>query len=149
MKALVISLFLIIIVAFRCDPIEKFYVITISNVSGNSVYFFETGLQEDIQYPDTILPVKKPNLALIKANDQFRVYSRDKWEDNFLMFRADTLSIYFLHTDTINKYSWDKIRNEYRVLKRYDLSLQDLKNLGFKIPYPPSIEMKGVKMYPK
>ena len=32
---------------------------------------------------------------------------------------------------TVDKYSWDKIRGDYNVLKRYDLSLDDLKKPNF------------------
>jgi len=70
---------------------------------------------------------------------------------------ADTLSIYIFHADTIANQSWDRIRDEYMVLKRYDLSLEDIKSLDKAdrgipqrtITYPPSEEMDDMRMYPR
>lgn len=67
----------------------------------------------------------------------------------FKQLPRDTLSIFIFHTDTLNKYPWEKIRDEYKILKRYDLSFEDIKRLGYKVPYPPSPEMANMKMYPK
>ena len=61
---------------------------------------------------------------------------------------GDTLSIYLFHVDTLAKYSIDEIREDYKVLQRYDLSLEDLEHLDYKLSYPPDAKMSGVKMYP-
>lgn len=149
MKTLTFSLIAIIMLAASRCLVEDFYVITVRNDLGKSVFFFETGLPEDSQYPDTLLPAVKPDLAEIKSNERFRIYSRTKWEDVFSSLRSDTLSVYFFDSDTLNKYDWSKIREGYKVLKRYDLSLQDLERLNYLVTYPPTNEMKGIKMYPK
>ena len=51
------------------------------------------------------------------------------------------------------KYDWKDVRENYRILKRYDLSIKDLTILENSrgipvIVYPPSEIMKGMKMYP-
>lgn len=38
--------------------------------------------------------------------------------------------------------------NELKLLARYDLLLEDLEMLGWKVSYPPSLEMKDVHMFP-
>ena len=43
---------------------------------------------------------------------------------------------------------WNKIRDEYKVLVRYDLSQEDIYNLNAEIHYPPTDAMKGIHMYP-
>ena len=70
------------------------------------------------------------------------------WEKYFNLLPRDTLSIYIFHTDTLNKYPWNIVKEKYMVLKRYDLSLSDLKQLDFKVSYPPSSAMSKMKMYP-
>jgi hypothetical protein len=55
--------------------------------------------------------------------------------------------------DTINKYSWEEIQRDYKVLRRYDLSVEDFnllykKNGDSEILYPPDERMKYMKMYP-
>ncbi len=74
--------------------------------------------------------------------------SRLNWDEKFSYIKSDTISIYLFHTDTIERYSWKEICEDYLVLKRYDLSLSDLKKLKFKVPYPPTPAMKEMKMYP-
>ena len=48
----------------------------------------------------------------------------------------DTLSIYFFDADTLETYSWIQVKKENKVLKRFDLSVQDLKDKNWKIHYP-------------
>jgi len=48
----------------------------------------------------------------------------------------DSLSIYVFDADTINKYSWEKIRADNIVRKRYDFSIDDLKARNWIISFP-------------
>lgn len=61
---------------------------------------------------------------------------------------VDTLSIYIFSRPSYKNTPWEILRSNYMVLKRYDLSIADLKKLNYKVPYPPTIEMAGMKMYP-
>ena len=49
---------------------------------------------------------------------------------------SDTLSIYVFNADTVDLQGWGYVRNGYKILKRYDLSLMDLKNKNFLVDYP-------------
>jgi len=40
------------------------------------------------------------------------------------------------------------VERDYLVLQRYYLSLQDLQKLNWRVSYPPTPEMKDMKMYP-
>ncbi len=84
----------------------------------------------------------------VKPQEYYRYSSSLSWEEKLSYIKSDTISIYIFHTDTLNRYSWKKICEDYLVLKRYDLSLEDLKTLKFKVPYPPSPMMREMKMYP-
>ena len=42
-----------------------------------------------------------------------------------------------------------EVRKGYKVLARYDLSLEDLERLNFELSYPPDNRMQGIKMYPR
>jgi hypothetical protein len=63
-------------------------------------------------------------------------------------WKADTLSFMFLDNDTLVKYGWDYMRRNYRVLVRYDLSLDDINFLRETLTYPPTPAMQDMKMYP-
>ncbi len=76
---------------------------------------------------------------------------RDCWEILFKyknVINSDTLMIYFFDAQLIENIPWDIIANEYKILKRYDLSLKDLINHNWTISYPPNENMKNIKMYP-
>jgi len=66
---------------------------------------------------------------------------------------ADTVSFFIIHTDTLVTNDCESIKQQYKILQRYDFSSEDLKKLTNKygtatIPYPPIEEMKNMKMYP-
>ncbi|SQA93841.1 hypothetical protein [Capnocytophaga ochracea] len=85
----------------------------------------------------------------IEPQKYFSTDSRRKWRDIFKELPKDTLSIFIFNTDTLNKYSWEEVRRDYKILKRYDLSIQDLELLDYKVYYPPTPAMSQMKMYPK
>jgi len=38
--------------------------------------------------------------------------------------------------DTLNHYSFEQIREEYKILKRYELSVEELENSDWIVTYP-------------
>ncbi|NWO28348.1 hypothetical protein [Capnocytophaga sp. oral taxon 903] len=72
-----------------------------------------------------------------------------QWGEILKKLPKDTLSIFIFSSDTLNKYSWEEVRRDYKILKRYDLSYEDCVRLNFIVPYPPTPEMSRMKMYPK
>ncbi len=54
----------------------------------------------------------------------------------FKQLPHEILTIYIFHTDTLYKYSWEEIRERQMILRRYDLSLDDLRRMHFLITYP-------------
>jgi hypothetical protein len=60
----------------------------------------------------------------------------------------DSLHIFIFEENVLATYTWEEVVDNYMVLKRYDLSLQDLQQLNWQISYPPSGAMKDMKMYP-
>ena len=134
MKRVIFFLFLIIFLVLSCrdNPfVEKVYSIRVYNNSQKRVTTF---YQKN--YPDTNLSNPKPLLSEIKPNDYIFIDSRKKWEEVFSEAPKDTLSFYNISSDTLSTYSWDIIISRYNILKRYDLSLQDLQNLNWRITYP-------------
>jgi hypothetical protein len=99
-----------------------------------------------ILYPDTILPEKNPNPYKFDKERHFSLAYNEN--DLFAKFPTDTMSIFFFDPDTLAKYEWETIREEYKILVRYDLSHNDLRKLNWRIYYPPTEAMKDMKMYP-
>ena len=96
-------------------------------------------------YPDTVLPEKQLNPFQI--NKELHTITISEYEI-FAKHPTDTISIFFFDPDTLANYDWATIRQEYKILVRYDLSRNDLAKLGWRFYYPPIEEMKDMKMYP-
>jgi hypothetical protein len=100
-------------------------------------------------YPDTSFFFPKDKLIIeIKPFDKYHSDVGASWDKIYSYFPLDTMSIFIFHADTLNKYQWEEIRQRYKILKRYDLSLHDFQKLDYTIYYPPTETMKNMKMYP-
>ncbi|MBQ6046227.1 MAG: hypothetical protein IJL38_01210 [Bacteroidales bacterium] len=101
-------------------------------------------------YPDTTLP-NIPPLRIIDIDPRESknvISTHDQWDSFYEQFGTDTISFFILSTDTLNEYGWTNIKNTYRILQRYDLSISDLEAVHFRLPFPPNKIMKTVKMWP-
>lgn len=126
-----------------CEKLfDHAYIIKIQNNSKDTVQFYES-----YNYPDTSIVQNKPILTRVYPKDYSHLESKKDW-DEVLVSPKDTISIFILSKDTVDKYSWEKIRSDYNVLKRYDLSLDDLEKRSWTVTYPPTEEMKNINMYP-
>ena len=72
--------------------------------------------------------------------------SRGSYESKFI--RMDTLIAFVFNADTLSVYGWDYVKEHNMVAQRYELSLFDLQNLNWRLTFPPSEEMRNIKMWP-
>jgi hypothetical protein len=124
---------------YHCDKLlNTKYAAYVKNNSDHSIgCYFSLGGKNGTYYPDTILPASNQYVIReIKPGDRYTYYSGTKWEEIFPSLPKDTMSVYIFHTDTLNKYIWEEIRNNNKILKRYDLSLDDLMQNNMTITYP-------------
>lgn len=116
--------------------------ITFINNSTNELYVHPSG-----SYPDTLAlknefpnPALNPDLYKIKSNESnYKALGRrDCYELAFgsSIIPSDTLMIYVFDAKVLETTPWDTVVSNYMVLKRYDLSLQDLRNKNWTITYP-------------
>ena len=64
--------------------------------------------------------------------------------DGFL----DTLFLFIFDANVIERTPWDIVARDYLVLRRYDLTLEDLQRLNWQVTYPPDERMRDVRMWP-
>ena len=55
--------------------------------------------------------------------------------------------IYIYNNETLKKHTLQEIYENHMVAARYDLSIDDVRNLNYKIPYPPTEDMSEMKIY--
>ncbi|NII25715.1 hypothetical protein HB364_11515 [Pseudoflavitalea sp. X16] len=127
----------LLLMSFRCGKLaETRNSFSIKNNAAHSISFYVAAVGIQHKYPDTAIENNQVPMQSILPGKSADWGTGLKWEEFFKALPTDTLSVYLFHPDTLQKYNWAVIRDQYKVLRRYDLSLQDLKGLNFEIPYP-------------
>lgn len=147
-------IFCIIICAIGCKKaaMDKDFPLYVQNHSTHSISVYLNENENHFAiYPDTTISSIQNGIVKIPSGEKKAVAGGSaSWESIFeVSIPNDTLSLFVFHTDTLSKYSWSEIRKDYKVLKRYDLSYNDLERLNWVLNYPPTPEMGGIKMYPQ
>jgi hypothetical protein len=143
-----INLILLINIALTyisCNPfdINKNDDLKVFNNSDTRVYFDWRS-----EYPDTTLNKTDPQWVGpynslpwsengLNPNETKVIRLRGSWEDCFAdNIPSDTIMVYIIDADVLENVYWDTIVKNYMILKRYDLSLQDLEDMNWTITYP-------------
>ena len=103
----------------------------------NIGYYVADGSLYGNFYPDS-LPQTDNNVApwLEPGKRVILLYNPcSTWKRFFEWLPNDTLSVYIFHSDSLEYYPWDEIRDKYMILKRYDLSLDDVRRMDYEIVY--------------
>jgi hypothetical protein len=130
-------------------PLDPKYALSVINNSEDSVCAYSADRRRPTQYPDTLLLANRPALFIIRPGGKSYNDSQIPWTKEVEQLPGDTLSVFIIDAKLYRDSSWSYIRDNYRILKRYDLSSDNLKLLNSEIPYPPTEWMKeNVKMYP-
>lgn len=129
MKMNILVVLSIILFSAGCEKlVDHGYYLTVQNNTNDTVWCYSS-----YKYPDTSLSESKPLLQMIRPESYTRLDSKDKWED---VLPKDTIIVFIFSKDTVDAYSWEDVRTEYNVLKRYDLSISDLEAMNWTIIYP-------------
>lgn len=135
MKHSAVFFFGIILLSATCsnDNDNCHNTITIINNSEKAIYFYSGH-----GYPDTTIIDYNPYDAgayyLIKKKSIHKNIKNDCFEYDF---NLTPKLMYFIYDACILETTpWDTIKAKYIVLKRYDLSLQDLQQMNWTITYP-------------
>ncbi len=135
-KIVFYSSILLISTALNCikntDDCHKEY--TVVNNSDHDIYY-----KVSLRYPDTTLiydlnPTVDPTLYRIYKFNNKAQFDRDCYEGWF--FAVDTIMCFIFDAQTIERTPWDTIMTNYLILKRYDLSINDMQNTNWTITYP-------------
>jgi hypothetical protein len=130
MKIILITLVGIALLAFRCRDCHD--EVKIINNSGNAIYF-----DFSYRYPDTI-PVANPVPGRKYAKIGAHSYGIDNIYDN--CFDADsfgTVYMYYIYdAQMLETTPWDTVVKYYMILKRYDVTFDDLDRMNWTITYP-------------
>ena len=130
---IILPLFFLLLIMLGCPREETedcHRGVTIINNSDKPIYY-----KVGISYPDTSLyynPASSPNPYKISANSRKKHWFGDCYEAAV----RETLMVFIFDAYTLEHTPWDTVVANYMVLKRYDLSLNDLNKLKWHVTYP-------------
>ncbi len=141
MKALKrFTLFVCIITSFYGCPDRELEIdstIEFTNNSDEVIIYYEefkkpndTALNSNSYFPTS----QQIEMASIPADDV--VFIEGPYVSLFESLENEVLMIFLFSKDTIDQVPWDRIRDEYLILRRYDLTLEDLEAMNWTIEYP-------------
>lgn len=102
----------------------------VNNTSNSNILFCDQGI-----YPDTSLPeigFNEDNINIYAVNAEI---SKTFWYSKSRFDTRKKTCFFVYDKDLILKAPWDSIRDNYLILKRYDLSYDDIKMLNWTISY--------------
>jgi hypothetical protein len=139
-KICFLSVIILLLYGSACEKMmEHKYTVMLDNKSVTRLYAAVgmTGEGTAGIYPDTSLPARVPIFSTITPRSVgYIIYSSINIEAIFEKeLPKDTLSVYLFDADNVDASSWNTIQSQNKVLKRYDLSLQDLQQANFIITY--------------
>jgi len=100
-----------------------------------------------VHHPDPFDISRLPRPRKVGAGE---IDNRDAMLQSFCYENSfsDTMFVYVFDAMVIRHRPWEVIARDYLVLQRYDLTLEDLQRLNWRITFPPDERMRNVKMYP-
>lgn len=132
---LIIVLTFTMCIAATCNknPFTKnVYRIFIQNETDKPIFFLVS-----VVYPDTSIPNQREKVRGVAVGGETPYdFQVSRWEEIFDRLPQDTLSIFIFSGDTLFSNTWQDIRSGYKILKRYDLSGQDIEGMNSTIVYP-------------
>lgn len=132
-------IFFIIIGVYGCPESDFGTTInlTVKNTSSNDIVVFRSFHSEI----NNDLPVLNPYMDdsqisgnLIESNSENKY--PEAYRELFEIESFNLLTIILFSKDTIDQVSWERIRDEYLILRRYNFTLEDLEALDWTIEYP-------------
>jgi hypothetical protein len=134
MKRVVFLLFCLTFLFTAC-PMDRFSCFHVENNS-NKIIVVTAGYI----LPDTLLPENPKFLKTIPIGQSRIIYDSDV-EDGDLqrMENGERITLFVLSKDSVDNHSWEYVRENNVILKRYEFNMEELKNMsggGYLVNYP-------------
>jgi len=109
--------------------------INIVNNSDSAIYYYLS-----FRYPDTLTlypnPTSDPHTFLIEHNSEKRDFYMGCFE-GAINANPEGIIMYFIYdANTLETVPWDTVVKHYMILKRYELSVEDLISTNWTVTYP-------------
>ena len=133
MKPIYLLLSCLLIVNSSCHKDDELN-LRVNNVSDNAIYVSWTRDNSDASLNHIVNPTYYSQIKKVEAHSVQEDYYGAPSEAFFKYI--DTLTVFVFDAQVVETTPWDTIKAKCLVLKRYDLSLDDLNKLTWIITYP-------------
>lgn len=147
-----ITFVIFVLLFFGCEP--AFDIDYVLPEYTEELYFFHPGRYDNCA--DTTVYFNKERLesAWLTSNSKYSYIASchlglGTLDSHFREWNADTVSFFIFDKEIVESIPWETIVEEYMVLQRYDVTKKDLERLNCVLYYPPTEEMKTIRMYPR
>ena len=89
-------------------------------------------------HPDTSISEAEPELSILDSGKSTFIFDNNTSEESLNRFfeNDERITVFILSSDTLNKYGWDRVRDSYNILRRYEITTQELDDMGGDLVYP-------------
>lgn len=111
---------MLLICSLSCEELlENTQSFKVQNNSNDTIRCFAS-----YNYPDTTLPANKPVLQMVEPQDDTSI------EDKELEYlsKKDTFLVFIISEETYDNNTWEVIKDQYIIIKRYNITGGDLQN---------------------
>ena len=151
MKRFILFLFITFTVS-GCKLLESIIAehgIFMCNLSNNEVVVWGTYDQTNGTRLPNERPVCEPINPIEEMSHYYSTFIMSEGKDwPKSLSDTDTIRVFVFDSEKYNETDWSTIRDQYLILLRYDFTKAELDALGWLIAYPPTPEMKDIKMWP-
>jgi hypothetical protein len=135
MKPIYLMLSSLLIITSTCDMLKnEDPKLRVKNVSEKAIYVSWTTDYPDTSFNRVANPTYNPELYKVEAHSVQKEYY--KAPSKGLFRDVDTISVFIFDAQVLESTPWDTVKAKYLILKRYDLSLDDLINMNWILTYP-------------
>jgi hypothetical protein len=130
-----------------CHDENDIYKLRINNLSDKPVYVEWTTCYPDTSLATVTNPTYNPYITKVEAKTLqpsiYRNASKGLFDG-----KIEKLSVFIFDAAVVENTPWDTVKAKYMILQRYDLNLEELEKFNWIITYPPTEDMKDVRMFP-
>lgn len=125
-----------LLLSTSCDTNNSYFDNRLKVINNSDKTIYAVSYQS---YPDTTLgkiSVAEKSSNKARPNGIITLGRGGTWETAFKEDIHQKLIVFIFDAAVVDNTPWDTIRNNYLILKRYELTLQDLEKVDWRITYP-------------
>ena len=135
-----IAIGLLILLLIGC-PDDKYpgTILGVKNDSPSRIYIWHSRDYTIHHFPDISLPEEKPLYfnSIAPGNTVGSGPEDPDWEGIFAQLPGGKFTVFVFSKDVVDNTPWETVRDDYLILERFDVTLEELKALDYTLTYSP------------